>query len=152
MLKSTNWPWPRVVREYMKLLGWANRGQPCSQCCSRLPGKDGECPDRVRVSYTPLWSQHVSSVYTCDCGLCTHWHFREACGFLFSLHFSSGPPATFWSSWLCTLYDWTPLCQTSLRKLTFVYFERKKEKSESQLLPPALLIKRMVSQQERCCF
>lgn len=64
MLKSTNWPWPRVDREYMKLLGWANRGQPCSQCCSRLPGKDGECPDRVRVSYTPLWSQHVSSVNT----------------------------------------------------------------------------------------
>lgn len=33
--------------------------------------------------------------YTCDSGLCTHSHFREALGFLFSLHFSSGQPATF---------------------------------------------------------
>lgn len=33
--------------------------------------------------------------YTCDSGLCTHSHFREALGFLFFLHFSSGQPATF---------------------------------------------------------
>lgn len=90
--------------------------------------------------------------HTCGSGLCTYSHFREARGFLCSLHFSSGQSVTFWSSWLCMLHDWTQLCQTSLRKLTFVYFERKKKESESQLLPPALLIKRTVSQQERCCF
>lgn len=126
---------------------------PGSLCCSRFTGNDGKYPGRVHVSYTPLWSQHDSSVNTHVTVACAlNSHFREAGGFLSSLHFSSGPPATFWSSWLCTFYDWTLLCQTSLRKLTFVYFERKKEKSESQLLPPALLIKRMVSQQERCCF
>lgn len=84
--------------------------------------------------------------YTWDGGLCTHSHFREACGFLFSLHFSSGQPATFWSSWLCTLHDWTQLCQTSLRKLTFVYFERKKRKvNPNCFLLPFWLRERQVS-------
>lgn len=33
--------------------------------------------------------------YTRDSDLCTTSHFREALGFLFSLHFTSGQPATF---------------------------------------------------------
>lgn len=137
-----------------KLLGWSEK--MTVQASSAAPGSQQRWRS-VLVEFMFLFSFVGSACllckYTCDYGLCTHSHLREACGFLSSLHFSSGLPATFWSSWLCTFHDWTQLCQTSLRKLTFVYFERKKkEKSESQLLPPALLIKRMVSQQERWCF
>lgn len=138
-----------------KVLARSNNDEGKRKCCSSILRVGTENCNGRDLHFLNLLvnSACLQCKYTCVSGLCTQSHFIGALGFLFSLHFSSGQPATFWSSWLCTLHDWTQLCQTSLRKLTFVYFEwKKREKSESQLLPPALLIKRTVSQQERCCF
>lgn len=56
---------------------------PGTLCCSRFTGNDGKCPGRVRVSYTPLWSQHVSSVNT---------HVTVACALI---HTSGRPVVSF---------------------------------------------------------
>lgn len=144
-LNTYNWLWLGIAAKLYGtyLAGHNSKNRKARKHHSSFKGKDEKCRGRGSHFLNSVVSSACAPCkYTCDSGLWTHSHFREALGFLFSLHFSSGQPATFWSSWLCTLHDWTQLCQTSLRKLTFVYFERKKEKSESQLFPPALLIKR----------
>lgn len=155
MLTYTKWPWLRITT---KLYGNCLTGHK-----RRLPRHlvllwvHRQRWRSVLVEFMFLFSfvgsARLLCKYTYDCGLCTHSHFREAYGFLSSFHFSSGPPATFWSSWLCTFTWLNSAVPNILQEVDIcVLWKKKKEKSESQLLPPALLIKRMVSQQERWCF
>lgn len=91
---------------------------------------------------------------------CLLSHFRKDPRFLFSLSsLAVGSPATFWSYRLCSLHDWTLLCQTSFQKVWHLCHLKKgrerggeRGKNESWRLPPALLIKSAVSQQKRWDF
>lgn len=87
-------------------------------------------------------------------------HFRKDPRFFFSLSsLAVGSPATFWSYRLCTLHDWTQLCQTSFQKVWHLCHLKKgrerggeRGRNESWRFPPALLIKSAVSQQKRWDF
>lgn len=79
------------------LAGCSNENRKGRKCCSRvLKVKAEKYSGRGLCFLNSLVSSACPQCkYTYDSGLCTHSHFREALGFLFSLHFSSGQPAAF---------------------------------------------------------
>lgn len=151
---NTKWPWLRITTKlYGNCLTGHKRRLPRHLVLLRVHSKDGEVSWWSSCFYSPLSAQHVS---------CVNTHVTVASALI---HTSGKPMVSFPPSILavgrlqpfdqadfvrymtelsCAKHPWGSWHLCSLKE--------KKEKSESQLLPPALLIKRMVSQQERWCF